>query len=317
MLDMQLLVRTIRFEASGVTSFELVDPLGAPLPEFEAGSHIDVEVQAGVLRQYSLCNSPAERNRYLIAVAMARNGRGGSLAMHSNVRVGSMIGVSTPRNHFGLIEAKRHVLIAGGIGITPILAMAEELAAQGKTFDVVYCAQSRTRAAFVDRILALTDGRARVHFDEGDAHQRFDFAELLAVPAQDTHLYCCGPAPMMDAVRTAACHWPHHQIHFEAFAKATPTGDKGEDDVFTVGFTNSSLQLEVPCGKSILAVLREHGIERASSCESGFCGACKTRYVSGHPIHRDSIQSDDEKQQFVMICCARSRDRLVLDLEAP
>lgn len=304
-------------EAEGICSYELVRLDGAPLPPFEAGAHIDVHVGAGQVRQYSLCSAPHETHRYLIGVLRDAASRGGSQAMHDTVQVGSVLTIGAPRNHFQLVEAPRVLLVAGGIGVTPILAMAEALAAKGADFELHYCARSPERAAFRERIAASRFARqAHFHFDSADAAQRLDLPALLAAPGQ-THLYVCGPTGFIGHVldTARAQGWPEAQLHVEYFAGAAV--DTTGDQTFTVKLASNGKVYTVPAGRTVIQVLAEQGVAVQYSCEEGVCGTCLTRVLEGVPEHRDLYLTDEERaanDQFTP-CCSRARTGLlVLDL---
>ena len=318
---MQLRVRSITREAAGIHSYELVDPAGAALPPFSAGSHIDVHLPGNLIRQYSLCNDPRERHRYLIGVLNVAGGRGGSKTMHENVHVGDLLTLSAPRNNFPLAEdASRHVLLAGGIGVTPMMAMVETLSARGADFSVLYCSRSPDLTAFRDRLKPHAEaGRVAFHHDEGDPARGLDVVAALREHQPGTHLYCCGPGGLMNAVKTATAHWPAGTVHFEFFsapvaASTAPVSQAAGIDTFQVRLASNGTVYTVPPAKSIVEVLRENGVECETSCEAGICGTCRTRYLEGTPEHHDLVLSDEEHEEFVLICCARSRsDLLVLD----
>jgi vanillate monooxygenase ferredoxin subunit len=317
---LRLRVAARRQEAEGICSFELVDAAGAALPAFTAGAHVDVQVPGGPVRPYSLCNDPRETQRYLIAVLREPASRGGSAGMHDRVQVGDEVSVGAPRNLFALDEsAPRHLLLAGGIGITPLLAMAERLAAQEADFDLHYATRSRARTAFADRLAAAPfAARVRHHFDDGDAAQRLDLPRLLGDEvASGTHLYACGPQGFMDAVRDAARAqgWPEARLHFESFS-AAPAGQAG-DQAFELLLSKSGRVVPVAADQSAAKALEAAGIFVPTSCEQGVCGTCLTRVVDGTPDHRDQYLTPEEQaanDQFTP-CCSRARSaRLVLDL---
>ena len=319
---MELRLRQITFEAEGINTYEMVDPQGRELPPFIAGSHIDVHLPGGLVRQYSLCNDPSERNRYCIGVLKDPKSTGGSRAMHENLRVGDAIKVSEPRCNFRLVEdARYHLLLAGGIGVTPMIAMIERLTSMGAEFAMHYCTRSERLTAFRDRLSALvSDGKVIHHYDGGDPSRGLDIATLLAEPKEGTHLYYCGPSGFMEAVKKASGHWPEGTVHFEYF-KPTPSdkerfANSGEAQVeFHVQLGRDGETYLVPPGKTIVQVLRENSVEVETSCEAGTCGTCKTRYLDGEPEHYDYVLTNGERKEWVMICCARSRTRvLVLDL---
>ena len=305
-------------EALDICTFELVAADGRPLPAFSAGSHVDVQV-AGLTRQYSLANDPTESHRYLIGVLRDAASRGGSAAMHDLVREGDTLVISAPKNHFPLAhDAGRHLLLAGGIGITPILCMAERLAVTGADFELHYCTRSRERTAFYGRIRASGfAARAQFHFDDGDAAQKLDIAKLLATPQPGTHVYVCGPKGFMDAVLGTARErgWPEAQLHYEFFgADVAPAAG---DTAFEVQLASSGRVVVVPKDRSVVQALAAAGVEVQTSCEQGVCGTCLTRVLDGVPDHRDLYLTPEEQaagDQFTP-CCSRARSaRLVLDL---
>ena len=316
-----LTVRVARktVEAVDICSFELVAADGSALPSFSAGSHVDVQVPGGLTRQYSLCNDPSESHRYLIGVLKDAATRGGSKAMHEQLGEGDMLTISAPKNHFALAhDAKRHLLLAGGIGITPILCMAERLAVIGAGFEMHYCTRSRERTAFVKRIARASFApRVFHHFDDGPAAQKLDIAALLATPQPDTHVYVCGPTGFMDAVLASArgASWPEPQLHYEFFAAAPTTTDS--DGSFEVQLASSGRLVVVPKEQSVVQALAAAGVEVMTSCEQGVCGTCITRVLEGVPDHRDLYFTPEEhaaNDQFTP-CCSRAKSaRLVLDL---
>jgi vanillate O-demethylase ferredoxin subunit len=318
MLD--VLVQSKREEAQGICAFELAAADGVKLPPFEAGAHIDVHLGEGLVRQYSLCPPPHQAGVYVIGVLREPASRGGSVAMHA-LQVGSMLRISEPRNHFPLAhDARRSVLFAGGIGITPILCMAERLAAIGEVFELHYCARSRARAAFVERIQGSSlAAHTALHFDEGAESQKLDVAQALGRPQPGTHVYVCGPAGFMDWVLSTArgLQWPEAQLHREYFsAPAHPAVTAGEVE-FEVQIASTGAVYAVPTNRSVIAVLVERGIDVPVSCEQGVCGTCLTRVLQGTPDHRDVYLTPEEQakgDQFTP-CCSRAKSaRLVLDL---
>lgn len=315
-----VLVRSVTHQAEAVRSFELVDPERRPLPAFTAGSHIDVSVPGGHLRQYSLCNDPSETGRYVIAVLRDGNSRGGSVAMHDRISPGSLLTISRPRNRFALVRtASRHVLLAGGIGITPFMSMIADLGARGERFHLHYCTRTRQRTAFIDELEPLiAAGQVTLHHDAGDPARGLDFEGLLAACEPGAHLYYCGPAGFMTGVENACARWPCEAVHYERFNAPPPRAaaeDSGPSEAFTIRLARTGETFDVPAGKSIVEVLRENGVEVDTSCEDGYCGTCMTRYTEGRPIHHDSVLDEQDRREFVMICCARSKSPcLVLDL---
>ncbi|MDL2353971.1 MAG: PDR/VanB family oxidoreductase, partial [Pseudomonadota bacterium] len=272
-----------------------------------------------LVRQYSLCNDPRETQRYLIAVMHTADSRGGSRAMHQVVNVGDCIEIGPPRNHFPLAPgAARSLLLAGGIGITPIICMSERLAGDRADFSVHYCARSPQRAAFVQRIAqsGYAD-RVTFHYSEGTQEQRVDLRGLLAAPDGRTHLYVCGPAGFMDAVIAAAlAHgWCEDQVHREYFAAAPR--EHGGDTAFDIRIASSGAIVHVASDVTALQALAANGIALPSSCEQGVCGSCLTRVLGGEPDHRDLYLSAGQharNDQFTP-CCSRSQSpMLTLDL---
>jgi vanillate O-demethylase ferredoxin subunit len=314
-----VVVRRKRQEAQDICSFELADALGRPLPAFSAGAHIDVQTPHGSVRQYSLCNDADESHRYLIAVLKDGNSRGGSRSMHENVSEGDRLVISAPRNHFPLAHAPSYsILLAGGIGITPILCMAERLARVGEGFELHYCTRSKDRTAFADHIRASTfASQVSFHFDDGPSGQRLDVGKLLANPAAGVHVYMCGPKGFMDAVMGAASStgWPESQVHYEFFG-AEPMKSDAESG-FEVQLASSGRIVAVRADQTVIDALEAAGVSVATSCEQGVCGSCLTRVLEGIPDHRDVYLSAAEQaanDQFLP-CCSRSKSaRLVLDL---
>ena len=315
-------VRVVRKtrEAQDICTFELRPVDGSALPAFSAGAHIDVLVPGGLTRQYSLCNAPAERDRYVIGVLHEAASRGGSRAMHELVNEGDTLRIRAPRNHFALAAgATRSLLLAGGIGVTPILAMAEHLAAAGGDFSMHYCVRSADRAAFLARIRqGGFASRAHVHFDDGDATQRADLARLLGEPRPGLHAYVCGPRGFIDAVVVAAGRlgWPHERVHREFFG-STDAAPGAADERFQVRLARSGRVVTVPGDRSVVQALAAAGVDVPVSCEQGVCGTCLTRVVEGVPEHRDLYLTPEEQalnDQFTP-CCSRSKTPcLVLDL---
>jgi vanillate O-demethylase ferredoxin subunit len=305
-------------EADGICSFDLVAEDGAPLPPFTAGAHIDVHVSPGLVRQYSLCNDPAERTRYKIAVLREPHSRGGSAGMHAQIHEGQRLTIGVPRNHFPLTPARHALLLAGGIGITPILAMARTLHSQGDSFQLHYCGRSAGRMAFRGELAEAPFAKSvHIHTDDGAVEQRLDASQLLAHSEPGTHLYICGPSGFMDYVLTTARAngWPDDRLHREYFA-AAPV-DNPDDGAFDIQLARTGTRCQVPAGKTVLEILLAHGIDLPFSCESGVCGTCLTPVLEGTPDHRDSFLTEAEHasgNQFLP-CCSRSKSPvLVLDL---
>jgi vanillate O-demethylase ferredoxin subunit len=312
---MQLRVRSITYLAEAINGYELVDPRGRDLPRFAAGAHIDLRF-GDLVRQYSLCNDPAERRRYCIAVLREDTSRGGSRYLHDIIRAGDLLEVSMPRNNFPLESAaERHLLIAGGIGIAPIMSMIAELQRRRADFQLRYCTRSAARTAFRDDLaLIAADGRVHFHHDGGDPARGLDIRAVLRDPPQGTHLYYCGPAGLMAAAAEATKGWPAGTVHCEYFT-VPPAASAVEDKPFRVRLAKRGVEYEIPVGQTIVGVLRRHGIAVPTSCELGYCGACVTRYLAGEPDHRDQVLREYGRGRFVLICCARSKTPVLhLDL---
>ena len=306
-------------EAESICSFELRAVDECELPPFEAGAHVDVHIAAGLTRQYSLCNHPEERHRYLIGVLKDPTSRGGSRAMHERVVEGQLLSISEPRNLFALDhQGARHLLFAGGIGITPILAMAYELSHQGADFELHYCFRSQERAAFIEQLRHSPFARhVHLHDDSGPQEQKLDASSLLENPSAGTHLYVCGPSGFMSYILESAENsgWPQHQVHREFFAAAPVEHDA--DTAFEVELASSGQVFQIPADRTVFEVLDEAGVQIETSCEQGVCGSCITRVLQGVPDHRDQFMTAAEhacNDQFTP-CCSRARSpRLVLDL---
>lgn len=306
-------------EALDICTFELVDVNGGPLPAFAAGSHVDVQLPGSITRQYSLCNDPKETHRYLIGVLRDPASRGGSQAMHEQVEVGQVLQISAPKNHFPLAhDAKRSLLLAGGIGVTPILCMAERLAITGADFEMHYCTRAAERTAFRERIAGSSfASKVQFHFDAGAPEQKLDLAALLAQPQAGQHLYVCGPKGFMDAVLNTAREkgWPESQLHYEFFGAEVAKSDS--DASFEIKLASSGRIIMVPKDQTVTKALAEAGVEILMSCEQGVCGTCLTRVLEGVPDHKDSYLTPEEQaanDQFLPCCSRAKTPQLVLDL---
>ncbi len=308
-----------RDEALDICSLDLVPVDDSALPAFSAGAHIDVHLPGSLVRQYSLCNPPGETHRYRIAVLRDAASRGGSATVHDQLQVGTVLDIGTPRNLFELDPAApHHLLLAGGIGITPLLAMAEQLAAQGGAFTLHHATRSRERTPFVAQ-LATTPYADRVHhhFDDGPATQKLDLAATLRSAPAGSHLYVCGPTGFMEAVLAEgrAQGWDEARLHREYFA-AAPTGTAG-DGGFELELASSGRVIPVAADQTALAALLAAGLDIPMSCEQGVCGTCLTGVKSGVPDHRDQYLTPEERaanNQFLPCCSRASSARLVLDL---
>jgi tetrachlorobenzoquinone reductase len=311
-------VHAVTWEAEGILSYELRDPSGAALPAFTAGSHIDLNLPTGLVRSYSLVNPQDERHRYVVAVQKDRASRGGSTWVHDKLRTGDIIVISAPRNNFPLAEDAAHsLLIAGGIGVTPLWCMMQRLAALGRSAEFIYCVRTRKEAAFRAPIEALgAAGGVKVlfNYDGEPGGKMLDIAGVAAAASPQTHLYCCGPLPMLEAFEAATKELPRERVHVEYFtAKEAPAAAGG----FTVVLAKSGKSFQIAPGKTILETLFDAGINVASSCLEGVCGTCETRVLEGVPDHRDVVLTESERKasKTMMICCSGSKtDKLVLDL---
>jgi len=314
---LQVFIRSITAEAAGVLSFELRPVDGATLPAFTAGAHVDLHLPGGLVRSYSLLNPQEERHRYLVAIQRDPQGRGGSQAAHE-LRVGQQLEISRPRNNFPLDESAPHsVLVAGGIGITPLWSMAQRLESLGRSWELYYCARTRAQAALLEPIQQLPPAaRARVHlhFDHEPGGRVLDLAELLARHPAGTHFYCCGPAGMLQAFQQCTADRPRACVHLEYFSNAKEAASSGG---FSVQLARQGLSLPVPAGQTILQTLLDAGVDVPHSCLDGVCGSCEVRVLAGEPDHRDLVLGPEEqaRNDRMMICCSGCRgESLVLDL---
>jgi phthalate 4,5-dioxygenase reductase subunit len=280
------------------------------LPEAEPGGHIAIKMPDGAMRQYSLVHPSAAPSTYTVAVKREEAGRGGSRAMH-DLRLGDSVSVQPPTNNFPLSAAPEYLLIAGGIGVTPIYSMAQQLTAKGAKLRLIFCARSAQDAAYVPELQALLGDQLTAHYDGGDLTNLYDFWDDFAEPTK-AHVYCCGPGPLMEEIKGISGHWPDGAIHFEDFAGVAAIRE--DDQPFEVKLQKTGQTIIVPDNKSILEALRDAGISTTSSCESGTCGTCKCGLVSGDVDHRDMVLMDEEKTDKIMICVSRARNGgLVLD----
>lgn len=316
--NLQAFVHTLRFEAQDTISVDLRPVAGGELPAFTPGSHIDLHLPNDLVRSYSLSNPSEERHRYVVGVLRDRASRGGSRCVHESLRVGMPITLSEPRNHFALHEDAAHtVLVAGGIGITPLLCMARRLKGQGRSFEMLYFARERKGAAFLEELQAL-GMPLHLHFDS-EAGGPPDLRALLArrPPDAGTHHYACGPTPMLDAFEKVCAELGHANAHIERF---TPVEVKAADDArsnYTVELKRSGRFIEITPEKSLLDTLLDAGIKMDYSCCEGVCGSCETRVLEGVPDHRDSVLSPKEKasNKVMMVCVSGCKsERLVLDI---
>ncbi|MGC9376507.1 PDR/VanB family oxidoreductase [Streptomyces sp. MH13] len=308
--EAELVVDRRETAADGVLALTLRHPLGEPLPAWEPGAHIDVVIGPGLERQYSLCGDPADRQVWRIAVLREAEGRGGSAYVHAELRSGGKVRARGPRNHFPLEPASRYRFVAGGIGVTPILPMLAAAEAAGAEWTLLYGGRTRNSMAFTGELERYGD---RVAIAPEDESGLLDLASVLDDVPEGTLVYCCGPAPLLDAVE-ARC--PAGVLRLERFRpkEAAPSGPEAE---FEVVLARSGRTVAVPPGVSVLDAVRTAGVEVLYSCTEGTCGTCETDVVEGEPDHRDSVLTDEERAagETMLICVSRCRGRrLVLDL---
>jgi vanillate O-demethylase ferredoxin subunit len=318
MQSIDVRVRSIEWLATGVHGIQLEAIDLSPLPKASPGSHIDLHLGPQLARSYSVVGNGGHPARYEIAVARDARSRGGSRFVHETLRVGDVLQISAPRNQFALVEeAPLSVLIAGGIGITPLWAMVRRLEALGRSWVLFYAARGRSNAAYLADLQGLAErsanGRLLTHFDD-EAGCPPDVHSIVRAAPPDAHLYCCGPQAMLDAFEQAASGRHPSHVHLERFA---PAPSQAEGDTFTLRLARSGQSFTVPGGKSILDVILENGIDAPYGCMQGACGMCETAVLEGVPDHRDSLLSEETKRsgKSMLICCSRSRSpSLTLDI---
>lgn len=297
---------------SQICEFSLVPVDDTKLLSFDAGSHVTVETPSGAMRRYSLVSNGAEPEGYTIAVKRESASRGGSVSMHEQAAIGTEVLVEPPENSFALTEAPEYLLIAGGIGVTPIYAMAQELERQNKRFRIIYCTRSADDTAYLDEMTEAYGDRLVIHHDDGDPDEIYDFWDHFEEP-QKTHVFCCGPSGLMEEIEAISGHWPEGRVHFEDFKPVEVVRE--DDTAFEVELKKSGKTVTIPADRSILETLRAEGLPTSSSCESGTCGTCKTKLLDGEPDHRDMVLMDHEKSDTIMICVSRAKSKkLVLDV---
>lgn len=318
-----VLVNRKQKEADKIVSFELIDPHGRPLPDFDAGAHVHVQLYDSLSRQYSICNDPSDQSRYRLAVLHEEQSRGGSDFMHQKVSEGDLLTISAPQNHFQLNHDAGHsILFAGGIGITPILSMAKVLSDRGQSLELHYAAKSKSKMAFWEEI-RHSNFFSVTQFYFSDQTEKPSFrqqlAQLIPPPDKTTHIYMCGPYGFIEAVMNAFAKqgWDKLQLHSELFSGQTMSNQNQTDSSFQVELAQSGLTFTIPAHRTVFEVLDENGIFISTSCEEGVCGTCLIPVLEGVPDHRDSFLSDEEhaaNDQFTP-CCSRSKSaKLVLDL---
>lgn len=314
---MRLRVTSLAYEAKDILSVELRSPWASTLPPFTPGAHIDVGLPNGLSRSYSLVNPQEERHRYVVAVRREPDSRGASSFIHQALRPGQIVEVREPRNHFPLHEGARHsLLIAGGIGITPLWCMVQRLSSLGRSCCLHYCARSRDAAAFLaplERLAAGGSVELHLHFSR-EAGRRLDIAGVIDRADADTHLYCCGPRSMIETFERAARRRLRRLVHVEHF---TPRAALAAHGGFSVVLARSGIRIDVPKGRTILAALLEEGIDPPHSCREGICGTCEVAVLQGIPDHRDLVLSraQQESNRSMLICCSGSRtEEITIDL---
>lgn len=309
---MQARIRSVAWEADHILCFRLEPLAGDSFPPFTAGGHIEVALQPGLSRSYSLLNDPAEPNAYVIGVQLDPASRGGSQHIHEHWRAGQVVEVSQPRNHFPLKEdAQRSILVAGGIGITPMLSMIARLERLGRSWELHYAVRSRSRAAFLDRLLHRENVRLTVD-DEPDT-PRLDLQRLVAEAPPGAHLYCCGPSGMLTAFREHGAKLGD-RLHFEYFSADTEIANDGG---YQLKLHRSGKLIEVGAGETMLDALLGAGVDVGFACYEGVCGSCRVPVLEGVPDHRDAFltQAEKDANNAVMPCCSGARSPvLTLDL---
>ena len=310
--EADLVVTAVSDAAEGVKTITLAEPGGTALPAWSPGAHIDIVLGDDLTRQYSLCGDTSDDTSWRIGVLAAPESRGGSVRVHE-LKTGDTVRVRGPRNHFPLVGAASYQFIAGGIGITPILAMIAEAEAAGASWNLLYGGRQRASMAFLDELERY--GQDRVTITPQDERGHLDLADCLGTPRPGTLVYCCGPEGLLTAVEEACAAWPAGSLHIERFA---PKGvSAAEDSAFELVLQRSGLTLQVPPDKSVFDVVSEAGVSVLGSCFEGVCGTCEQAVIDGDVDHRDSILSDEEREanEYMMICVSRCRSaRLTLDL---
>lgn len=302
--------------SSDTIALTLVKPDRSPLPKFDAGAHIDVHVNDHTIRQYSLCSSPSETGFYRLGILKDPKSRGGSIAIHDELQAGDTITITEPNNLFPLeMTAEHSILAGGGIGITPMVAMAHALKAAGKSFDLHYCVREHENVAFLDELQREFGDSLKLHCDDLDDAQRLNPAVDFGEAAPDTHLYTCGPSGFMDWVMDSAREigFDDSNIHCEYFN--VEIDSSGE--AFTVIAEQSGKTIPVSESQTIVQALADAGIKVEVSCEQGICGTCICDVIEGVPDHRDQFLTDEEKadNDQIAVCCSRAKSStLILDI---
>lgn len=313
--ELDVVVETVDAVATDVKALVLRPVTGATLPPWTPGSHIDVLLPSGAVRQYSLCGDSSDRDAWRIAVLRepAEKGRGGSEYIHTALHAGTKLRVSSPRNNFPLVSSNRYLFIAGGIGITPLLPMIAQAEEQRADWRLVYGGRNVDSMAFCDELARYGD---RVEIFPEDRIGPIDLDHALGTPRPDTSVYCCGPSGLLEAVETLCAPWPEGSLHTERFVPTTPQPETA-DTAFEVVLAKQNRTFTVPPDETILRTLESHGVDVLSSCQQGMCGRCEQTVLEGTPDHRDEILTPEERAagEYILICVSRCHDdRLVLDL---
>jgi ferredoxin-NADP reductase len=313
----ELVVNRRHAAADGVVALDLVHPGGDDLPSWEPGAHIDLLLEDGLVRQYSLCGDPRDAKAWRVGVLLDPQSRGGSRHVHERLVEGSTVRVRGPRNHFPLVDSPRYLFIAGGIGITPIMAMVDSAQETGTDWRLIYLGRSRATMAFGEALSDSYGDRVTIWADDENG-QFFDLESTLKEPADQTLVYCCGPEPLLSAMEKHCRHWPEGSLHIERFAAKAPAEPNAESlDTFQVVCQRSAVTVEVSGEMSILEALEEADVPILSSCLEGICGTCEAKVLEGTPDHRDSMLTDAERASGnkILTCVSRSRsEKLVLDI---
>lgn len=313
------IVTAVTDQAQGIKTWEFRSADGAPLPTFTAGAHIDLFLSNGLTRSYSLCNTQDDTHRYVVGIANDPKSRGGSKFIHETLKEGDRISISSPRNNFPLVENAPHVvLIAGGIGITPMYCMAQRLESLGRSWELWYSCRVQAMCAFreaLDALEAVAPGRVHLNFDQEPGGRMTDLKAVIGAAPEGSHFYCCGPNPMLTAFEAAAeLGCPRENVHVEYFAaKEMAALDGG----YSVVCRRSGVELSIKSGQSILDAMLDADIEIEYSCFEGVCGTCTVKVLEGVPDHRDSVLTPEERSENsqMMVCCSGSKTaRLVLDI---
>ena len=322
----KLEVTDIEQLTSNIKKFQFSALDGAPLPTWEAGAHIDFQINDQLRRSYSLANKPGDTNHYVTAILREETGGGGSKYMHDEIKVGDNMEITGPPSNLFPIneEAKKHLLLGGGIGITPLLAMGHRLREINAEFHLHYCTKTKEETAFYDDVVDIFgEDRVTFHHDGGEPSKGINLNQVLSSQEDGQHLYICGPSGLITAARDASSHWTAKSVHFELFASlSTETTGSGEENLanddgsFEVELKQSGITFTVPADKSIMEMMWEHKVDVMYACEDGWCGNCKVGLISGEVDHRDEFLDDTDREEFLQVCVSRAMpgEKLVLDI---